>query len=89
MAKRETLRIIDNTTYKIISSVKLLVDADPIVYDPATKYLYVVNGGGDAHMSYSTISIVDTTTGKKMGEMKIDGDTLEAMAIEKSSPECM
>jgi len=80
------LRIIDNATYKIISTVKLLEDADPIGYDPATKLLYVVNGGGDVHQTYSMLSVVDTTAGKKLADMKIDGDTLEAMALEKSSP---
>ena len=39
------LRIYNGKTYKLLKSVKLLVDADPIVYDPSTKYIYVVNGG--------------------------------------------
>ena len=32
------------------------------------------------------LSIVDTTTGKKLADLKIDGETLEAMALESSSP---
>src|SRR5260370_40720210 len=32
------------------------------------------------------LSVVDTTAGTKLAELKIDGDTLEAMALEKSSP---
>ena len=31
------------------------------------------------------LSVVDTTTGKKIADMKIDGETLEAMALESSS----
>jgi outer membrane protein assembly factor BamB len=65
--------------------VKLLLDADSVGYDPATKYLYVDNGGGDAHQTYSMISIVDTTEGKKVGDIKVDGETIEAMALETSS----
>jgi DNA-binding beta-propeller fold protein YncE len=80
------LKIFDGKTYNLIKSVKLLPDTDAIVYDPATKYLYVVNGGGDAKMTYSTISIIDTTNGDKVGEMKIDGVTLDAMEIERSGP---
>jgi len=80
------LRIIDNATYKLVSSVKLLKDADPIGYDPATKLLYVVNGGGDVHQTYSMLSVVDTTAGKKLADIKIDGETLEAMVLEKASP---
>jgi len=41
------LKIFDSTTYKLLSSVKLLEDADSIGYDTATKYLYIDNGGGD------------------------------------------
>src|SRR6266700_2144945 len=80
------LKIFDGTTYKLLSSVKLLEDADSIGYDPATKYLYIDNGGGDIHQTYSMLSVVDTTAGKKLADIKIDGDTLEAMALEKSSP---
>jgi DNA-binding beta-propeller fold protein YncE len=31
-------------------------------------------------------SVVDTTAGEKLADIKIDGETLEAMALEKSSP---
>ncbi|SRR5216683_5975982 len=80
------LKIFDATTYALLSSVKLLEDADSIGYDPNTKYLYIDNGGGDVHQTYSMLSVVDTTAGKKVADIKIDGDTLEAMALEKSSP---
>ena len=79
------LKIFDGTTYKLVSSVKLLEDADSIGYDPATKYLYIDNGGGDVHQTYSMLSVVDTTAGTKLADLKIDGDTLEAMALEKST----
>ena len=80
------LKIFDGTTYKLVSSVKLLEDADSVGYDPATKYLYIDNGGGDVHQTYSMLSVVDTTAGTKLADLKIDGDTLEAMALEKSTP---
>jgi DNA-binding beta-propeller fold protein YncE len=79
------LKIVDSVSYAVLSSVKLLEDADSIGYDPATKYLYVDNGGGDVHETFSMLSVVDTTEGKKVADIKIDGDTLEAMALEKSS----
>ncbi|HXM21966.1 MAG TPA: YncE family protein [Terriglobales bacterium] len=80
------VKIFDGTTYSLLSSVKLLEDSDSIGYDPTTKYLYVDNGGGDVHQTYSMFSVVDTTAGKKVTDIKIDGDTLEAMALEKLSP---
>ncbi|HKV81607.1 MAG TPA: hypothetical protein VJP02_25900 [Candidatus Sulfotelmatobacter sp.] len=79
------LKIFDGTTYRLISSVKLLEDADSIGYDPATKYLYIDNGGGDVHQTYSMLSVVDTTAGKKLADLKIDGETLEAMTLERST----
>jgi DNA-binding beta-propeller fold protein YncE len=79
------LKIFDSNSYALVSSVKLLEDADSIGYDAATKFLYIDNGGGDIHQTYSMISVVDTTAGKKIADMKIDGDTLEAMTLEKSS----
>jgi len=80
------LKIYDGKTYKLLKSVKLLKDADSIGYDSTTKHLYIDNGGGDVHETYSMISVVDTTAGEKVADMRVDGDTLEAMALESSSP---
>ena len=79
------VKIVDSDSYKILSSVKLLEDADSIGYDPSTKFLYIDNGGGDVHQTYSMLSVVDTTAGKKVADIKVDGDTLEAMVLDKSS----
>lgn len=79
------VKIVDSDSYQIVSTVKLLEDADSIGYDPGTKFLYIDNGGGDVHQTYSMLSVVDTTAGKKVADMKVDGDTLEAMVLDKSS----
>src|SRR5580700_8492452 len=79
------LKIFDGKTYALLSSVKLLEDADSIGYDAKTKYLYIDNGGGDVHQTYSMLSVVDTTAGKKLADIKVDGETLEAMALESSN----
>lgn len=78
------VKIVDSVSYAVLSRIKLLEDADSIGYDPVTKYLYIDNGGGDVHQTYSMLSVVDTTAGQKVADIKIDGDTLEAMAMEKS-----
>ncbi|MGH9621993.1 MAG: YncE family protein, partial [Bryobacteraceae bacterium] len=80
------VRIYDGKTYRQIGSVKLNVDSDSIGYDPATHDLYVVNGGGDAHQTFSMVSVVNTTSDKKVADIKIDGDTLEQMALAPSGP---
>ena len=78
-------KIYNSETYQPITTIKLLNDADSMNYDPATEYLYIVNGGREAHVPYELISVIDTTTDKLLSEMKIDSDHLEALAIEKSS----
>ena len=78
------IKIFDYDSYKRIGQIALTIDADPVVYDPASKYLYVVNGGREAHTPTCLISIVDTVSGKKLADMKLETNRLESMAIEKS-----
>ena len=80
------LRIFDGKTYDLIKSIPLLPDADPSIYDPATKLLYVENGGKDAKMDYSTINIINTTSGENLGSLTVDSEGLDGMAIEASGP---
>jgi DNA-binding beta-propeller fold protein YncE len=80
------VKILDYDSYKLVGRTELTIDADPVVYDPASKYLYVVNGGREAKTPTCLISIVDVTTGKKLADMKLDTNRLESMAIEKSGP---
>ena len=77
-----TLKIFDGKTYQLTGSVTLAKDADSIGYDSSSKYLYIDNGGKDAGQAYSFVSVVDTTTGKKVTDIRLEGDTLEAMALD-------
>jgi DNA-binding beta-propeller fold protein YncE len=78
------VKILDYDSYKLIGRTELTIDADPVVYDPASKLLYVVNGGREAHTPTCLISVVDTVSGKKIADLKLDTNRLESMAIEKS-----
>jgi DNA-binding beta-propeller fold protein YncE len=77
-----SLQIIDGATYEIEKTVSLLTDADNAGYDARTSHVYVTNGGKDAKLDYVMISEIDSDTGEKLGEIKVPGDTLEAMALE-------
>jgi hypothetical protein len=81
-----SVKVYDASNYKLLDRIALLKDADSIGYDASRKYLYVDNGGGDVHQSYSLLSTVDTSTNKKIEDMKIDGETLEAMALDTYRP---
>jgi hypothetical protein len=76
-----SLRIIDGTSYSIQKTVGLLQDADNFAYDSATGHLYVTNGGKDAKLNYVMITEIASDSGEKVGEIKVMGDTLEAMAL--------
>src|SRR6266849_3132062 len=80
------VKIYETDSYKPVGSVKLKEGADASAYDPSTKYLYVVNGGKDAKLPNAYITVVDTSTAKTAGEIKIDSNDVEGMAIEKSGP---
>lgn len=82
---RGTVEIVDGKTYRSMKSLKLRLNADSIVYDPKSRYLYVVNGGADAKMTHSVISVIDTTRGSIVGEIQLPGGDLEAMALEKGT----
>ena len=80
------IKILDYDSLQLVGRVALTIDADPVAYDPASKYLYVVNGGREAHTPTCLISVVDTVSGKKLADLKLETNRLESMAIEKSGP---
>jgi len=80
------VKVYDGENYKPIDEIKVSIDADSIAYDTATRYLYVVNGGREAHTPYSLISVIDTNTSKKLRDIKIDSNHVEAIVLEKSGP---
>ena len=79
------VRIYDGKSYNLIKSISLAPDADWIAYDPETSYLYVTQGGDVLKHSYSLISVIDTTEGIKLGDIKVEGDVIEDLALETSS----
>ncbi len=80
------VQVYDADTYKMGAEIKVSIDADSIAYDPATHYMYVVSGGREAHTPYSLISVIDTNTSKKLRDIKIHTNHVEAIVLEKSGP---
>jgi DNA-binding beta-propeller fold protein YncE len=78
------IKIFDGNTYAVVETVKLAIGADSTVYDPANHLLYVATGGEDAKMDSSLISIVDTSTRKRVGDIKVNSTNIESMALDKS-----
>jgi len=59
--------IFDLNTLKVIGEVKADQDADSIVYDPATKRVFAMEG--DPHSS----TVIDAKSGTVVGTIKLDG----------------
>ncbi|WP_446744184.1 YncE family protein [Silvibacterium acidisoli] len=81
-----SVRVFDGENYRQVARIPLLKDADAIGFDISRKYLYVDNGGGDVGQKFSMLSVIDTASDSKLSEMKIHGDTLEAMALDNYRP---
>jgi YVTN family beta-propeller protein len=80
------VKVYDSESYQMVGGIKLAIDADSIAYDSATNYLYVVAGGREAHTPYSLISVIDTNSLKKLRDIKINSNHVEAIVLEKSGP---
>jgi DNA-binding beta-propeller fold protein YncE len=80
------VKVYDSDNYQKVGEIAVAIDADSIAYDPATNYLYVVTGGREAHAPYSLISVIDTNGAKKLRDIKINSNHVEAIVLEKSGP---
>jgi WD40 repeat protein len=79
------IKIYETGSYKPAGTIKVRDGADSSGYDPSSKYLYVVTGGKDAKLPNAYVEVIDTTEAKKVGEIKMDSDDVEAMAFDPSS----
>ena len=80
------VKIYDAQSYQPAGKVELAADADSMAYDPTTKYMYVVNGGRGEKKPFSFISVIDLAASKKVRDIKINSDRVEAVILEKSGP---
>jgi WD40 repeat protein len=80
-----SLKIFKGDKYQLVKTVEPLAQPDGILYDPATHYLYIITGGENAKLDYSLISVVDTDKAKHLGDIRIEGGTMEEMRLEKTS----
>jgi DNA-binding beta-propeller fold protein YncE len=78
------VKVYDSESYKMVGEIKVAIDADSIAYDPATNLLYVVTGGREAHTPYSLIAVIDTNDSKKVRDIKIGSNHIEAIILERS-----
>ncbi len=78
------INIYDARSYAALGHIPLRKGAGPMAYDAVGKLLYVVSGGRDGNMPESYLNVVDSTSGKKLSEMKMASDDVEALVLEAS-----
>jgi DNA-binding beta-propeller fold protein YncE len=81
-----SVRVFDGESYKQVTRIPLLKDADAIGYDISKKTLYVANGGKDVNQKFSHVDVIDTTSNQKTQDIEIEGETLEAMTVDTYRP---
>jgi len=74
--------LVNGSNYKILDKIKLPTDVDGGVYNPANKYYYVESGGQGQDAKTHLLSIIDTQSFKRIGDITLPGTKSEAMAID-------
>ena len=81
-----SVKVYDGESYRQVGRIPLLKDADSIGFDISRHYLYVDSGGKEVGQSNSRLSAIDTASESKLADISIEGDTLEAMALDNYRP---
>lgn len=76
------LKVFNGDNYALIRSIRLRRGDDEMVHDPGTKLLYVSNGGEDAGMDYSLVSVVNMASMRKIKDIRISAPSIEGSAID-------
>jgi DNA-binding beta-propeller fold protein YncE len=76
------VKVFSGEDYSLIKTIPLARGADWFIYDPHSQFIYVNNGGEDAGMDHSLISVVDTVRMEKVADIPIATPALEASAID-------
>src|SRR6266481_3040824 len=80
-----TLQILRGSDYAVVAHVDGLAGADSMKLDAAAQIIYVVTGGKDVPLDYSFLVAIDLKTMKKVRELRIESNHVEAFALESSS----
>lgn len=79
------VRILRGKDYSEEAHVEGLAGADSARLDAATQTLYVITGGKDVPLDHSFVVAIDLRTNQKVGELRIESNHVEGLALESSS----
>ena len=78
-------KFVDLNGPRVVTTVKTALRADSVAFDTATQTIFVANGGRVAKMNHSLVTAISTLRREKTGEVSIDSEVLEALAVESGS----
>jgi DNA-binding beta-propeller fold protein YncE len=75
--------VMDDRDYRVLGYIRLEPGADTEYYDPSSRHLFIVTGGGDVHLQHCWLNEIDPWTGKLLRRHEFDSDHVEALAVEQ------
>jgi len=80
-----TLQVLRGADYGVVAHADDLAGADSMKLDAAEQIVYVVTGGKDVPLDYSFLVGIDLKTMKKVKQLRIESNHVEAFTLESSS----
>jgi DNA-binding beta-propeller fold protein YncE len=77
--------ILSASDFHRIGRIALGAGPDAALYDPSSSRYYIGNGGREEKAKTSVITILSTKDHQKVADVAIDGDNIEAMAIDHAN----
>jgi DNA-binding beta-propeller fold protein YncE len=83
-----TCKIFRGDSFDLVKTIRLTLDyADGLRFDPGSKLVYVVNAHKSAEEGaprFSYLAIIDSRKWEHVGDIKVEGDRIEEVALEPS-----
>ena len=79
------VRVFRGDTLQLLDAIQFEPGPNRIVYEPHTKTVYVGYGGKDAGKDYGEVGIIDATTDKHIGDIKITAHPSELILNKSGS----
>ena len=74
--------ILSASDFHRVSRIPLRAGADAALYDLPSKRYFIGNGGREEKAKTSVVTILSVTDHRKVADVEIDGDNIEAMAVD-------
>jgi DNA-binding beta-propeller fold protein YncE len=73
------LRVFRGDSLELLDSIQLEPGPNRVAFDPESNHLYVGYGGKDAGKDYGEVGIIDATTDKRIGDIKVGAHPAEIL----------